>query len=161
MAVSSGQSRQSIAGLGGGNVRLRHRRRPNGLEVNPRGQGPRGYGSAARCLPAFEARDAGGVTPSNTAERAGSAGGPKPGRDGFYLELGAELLEWPNNNAFPYNTVLVREGVRPEAHPIRGRAPLRQTLRSGGRGSLGMRPGDSVGKFTRRTWPFLQSRVRN
>jgi len=37
--------------------------RPNGLEVNPRGQGPRGYGSAARRLPAFQARDAGGVTP--------------------------------------------------------------------------------------------------
>jgi len=36
--------------------------RPNGLEVNPRGQGPRGYGSAARRVPAFEARDAGGVT---------------------------------------------------------------------------------------------------
>jgi len=36
---------------------------PNGPEVNPRGQGPRGYGSAARRLPAFEARDAGGVTP--------------------------------------------------------------------------------------------------
>jgi len=36
---------------------------PNGLEVNPRGQGPRGYGSAARRMPAFEARDAGGVTP--------------------------------------------------------------------------------------------------
>jgi hypothetical protein len=32
-------------------------------EVNPRGQGPCGYGSAARRLPAFEARDAGGVTP--------------------------------------------------------------------------------------------------
>jgi len=37
--------------------------RANGLEVNPRGQGPRGYGSAARRMPAFEARDAGGVTP--------------------------------------------------------------------------------------------------
>ena len=36
---------------------------PNGPEVNPRGQGLRGYGSAARRLPAFEARDAGGVTP--------------------------------------------------------------------------------------------------
>jgi len=36
---------------------------PNGQEVNPRGQGPRGYGSAARRMPAFEARDAGGVTP--------------------------------------------------------------------------------------------------
>ena len=37
--------------------------RPNGSEVHLRGQGPRGYGSAARRLPAFEARDAGGVTP--------------------------------------------------------------------------------------------------
>jgi len=37
--------------------------RPNGPEVNPRGQGPRGYGGAARRLPAFEARDADGVTP--------------------------------------------------------------------------------------------------
>jgi len=36
---------------------------PNGPEVNPRGQGPRGYGSAARRMPAFETRDAGGVTP--------------------------------------------------------------------------------------------------
>jgi len=36
---------------------------PNGLEVNPRGQGLRGYGSAARRMPASEARDAGGVTP--------------------------------------------------------------------------------------------------
>jgi hypothetical protein len=35
----------------------------NGPEVNPRGQGPRGYGSAARRMPAFEERDAGGVTP--------------------------------------------------------------------------------------------------
>ena len=37
--------------------------RANGPEVNPRGQGPRDYGSAARRMPAFEARDAGGVTP--------------------------------------------------------------------------------------------------
>ena len=37
-------------------------RPPNGLEVHLRGQGPRGYGSAARGLPAFEARDAGRVT---------------------------------------------------------------------------------------------------
>jgi len=35
----------------------------NGPEVNPRGQGPRGYGSAARRVPAFEGRVAGGVTP--------------------------------------------------------------------------------------------------
>jgi hypothetical protein len=35
----------------------------NGLEVNPRGQGPRAEAAAARRLPAFEARDAGGVTP--------------------------------------------------------------------------------------------------
>jgi len=51
------------AGSGGGKVRLRDRGRANGPEVNPRGQGPRGYGSAARRMPAFEARDAGGVTP--------------------------------------------------------------------------------------------------
>ncbi len=50
-------------GSGGGNVRLRIFGRPNGLEVNPRGRGPRGYGSAARRMPAFETRDAGGVTP--------------------------------------------------------------------------------------------------
>jgi len=37
--------------------------RPNGLEVNPRGQGPRAEAAAARRMPAFEARDAGGVTP--------------------------------------------------------------------------------------------------
>jgi len=40
-----------------------NRCRPNGLEVNPRGQGPRAEAAAARRLPAFEARDAGGVTP--------------------------------------------------------------------------------------------------
>ena len=50
------------ARVGGGKVRLRYCRRPNGLEVNPRGQGPRGYGSAARGVPAFDARDASGVT---------------------------------------------------------------------------------------------------
>jgi len=49
---------------GRGKVRPEDRCRPNGPEVNPRGQGPRGYGSAARRMPAFEARDAGGVTPS-------------------------------------------------------------------------------------------------
>jgi hypothetical protein len=36
----------------------------NGSDVKLRGQGPRGYGRAARRLPAFEARDAGGVTPT-------------------------------------------------------------------------------------------------
>jgi len=39
------------------------RRPPNGSDVKLRGQGPRGYGSASRRLPAFEGRDAGGVTP--------------------------------------------------------------------------------------------------
>ena len=38
-------------------------RAPNGLEVNPRGQGPRGYGSAAHGLPACESRDAGRAPP--------------------------------------------------------------------------------------------------
>jgi hypothetical protein len=37
--------------------------RPNGQRAKLRGQGPRGYGSAARRMPAFEVRDAGGVTP--------------------------------------------------------------------------------------------------
>ena len=36
---------------------------PNGLDVKLRGQGPRDYGRAARRLPAFEVRDADGVTP--------------------------------------------------------------------------------------------------
>ena len=36
---------------------------PNGEGAKLRGRGPRGYGRAARRLPAFEARDAGGVTP--------------------------------------------------------------------------------------------------
>ena len=37
--------------------------RANGLDVKLRGQGPRDYGRAARRLPAFEVRDADGVTP--------------------------------------------------------------------------------------------------
>jgi len=37
--------------------------RANGLEVNPRGQGLRGYGSAAHGLPACESRDAGRAPP--------------------------------------------------------------------------------------------------
>jgi len=48
---------------GRGEVRPEDCCRPNGQTVHPRGQGPRGYGSAARRMPAFEARDAGGVTP--------------------------------------------------------------------------------------------------
>jgi len=39
------------------------RRAPNGLDVKLRGQGPRDYGRAARRLPAFDSRDADGVTP--------------------------------------------------------------------------------------------------
>jgi len=38
-------------------------RAPNGLDVKLRGQGPRDYGRVARRLPAFEVRDADGVTP--------------------------------------------------------------------------------------------------
>jgi len=37
--------------VGGGKVSFRDQGPPNGPEVNPRGQGPRGYGSAARRLP--------------------------------------------------------------------------------------------------------------
>jgi len=36
---------------------------PNDLEVKLRGQGPRGYGSAAHGLPACESRDAGRAPP--------------------------------------------------------------------------------------------------
>src|SRR6185369_1106316 len=39
---------------------------PNGSDVKLRGQGPRGYGSAARRMPACESRDAGGVTPRSS-----------------------------------------------------------------------------------------------
>src|SRR4051794_34175727 len=48
---------------GWGKVRPEDCCRPNGSDVKLRGQGPRGYGRAARRLPACEARDAGGVTP--------------------------------------------------------------------------------------------------
>src|SRR3954453_5124823 len=49
---------------------------PNGSDVKLRGQGPRGYGSAARRLPASELRDAGGVTPRKLrrARRLGRIG---------------------------------------------------------------------------------------
>jgi len=50
------------SGWAGGSQRLEDGP-PNGSDVKLRGQGPRGYGSAARRVPAFEARDAGGVTP--------------------------------------------------------------------------------------------------
>jgi hypothetical protein len=36
---------------------------PNGSDVKLRGQGPRAEADAARRMPAFEGRDAGGVTP--------------------------------------------------------------------------------------------------
>ena len=36
---------------------------PNGLEVHLRGQGPRGYGSAAHGVHACESRDAGRAPP--------------------------------------------------------------------------------------------------
>ena len=48
---------------GGGVCSGENRGRPNGPEVNPRGQGPRGYGSAAHGLPACESRDAGRAPP--------------------------------------------------------------------------------------------------
>jgi hypothetical protein len=44
-------------------MRPPYSRPPNDPDAKLRGQGPRGYGTAARRLPAFEARDAGGVTP--------------------------------------------------------------------------------------------------
>jgi hypothetical protein len=50
-------------GLGGGKVRLRDGGRPNGPEVNPRGQGPRAEADAAHGLPACDSRDAGRAPP--------------------------------------------------------------------------------------------------
>jgi len=64
--ITASNSYEMSSELGGWVGELRGRRNvgpANGQEVNPRGQGPRGYGKAARRLPAFEARDAGGVTP--------------------------------------------------------------------------------------------------
>jgi len=74
-------------GVGGGAAA---KRLPsNGSDVKLRGQGPRAEAAAARRLPAYERRDAGTVTPCLILTfRAGSAGGPKPGRVGFYVELG-------------------------------------------------------------------------
>jgi hypothetical protein len=51
------------AGRAGEARGCRARCRPNGSDAKLRGQGLRGYGRAARRLPALEARDAGGVTP--------------------------------------------------------------------------------------------------
>jgi hypothetical protein len=50
-------------GLGGWLSPVIRHGRPNGSDVKLRGQGPRAEAGAARRLPAFEARDAGGVTP--------------------------------------------------------------------------------------------------
>ena len=66
--------------------------RPNGPEVNPRGQGPRAEADAARRLPHVSRAVRAACRRPSTAERAGSAGGPKPGRAGFYLELGRRRL---------------------------------------------------------------------
>jgi hypothetical protein len=51
------------AGREGETRNCENRCRPNGVEVNPRGQGPRAEAAAARRLPAYEARGAGGVPP--------------------------------------------------------------------------------------------------
>src|SRR4051812_16797284 len=52
-----------FAAWAGAKVRLLDGGRPNGLEVHLRGQGPRGYGSAARGVHACESRDAGRAPP--------------------------------------------------------------------------------------------------
>jgi len=44
-------------------MRQPYPRPPNGADPKLHGQGLRGYGSAARRMPACESRDAGGVTP--------------------------------------------------------------------------------------------------
>jgi len=50
-------------GAGGGKCGCEIRGRANGLEVHLRGQGPRGYGSAAHGVHACESRDAGRAPP--------------------------------------------------------------------------------------------------
>jgi len=62
-AFPTGKCLSSARRAAGEKCNRRNRCPPNGPEVNPRGQGPRGYGSAARRMPACEERDAGGVTP--------------------------------------------------------------------------------------------------
>jgi hypothetical protein len=77
-----------VVGWVGETSRLPNDRRPNGVDVKPRGQGPRAEADAAHGLPAFESRDAGRAPPCLILIlRGGSAAGPKPGRLGFYVEL--------------------------------------------------------------------------
>ena len=61
----------------------------NGSDAMLHGQGPRAEASAARGAPACEARE---CAPRDAVRfltfRAGSAGGPKPGRASFCGELG-------------------------------------------------------------------------
>jgi hypothetical protein len=57
------RAKRARSRAGWGNVRPRGCGRPNGLEVHLRGQGPRGYGNAARRLLACNSRGAGGVPP--------------------------------------------------------------------------------------------------
>jgi hypothetical protein len=52
------------AGREGETCGCENRCRPNGADPKLHGQGPRAEAAAARRLPACEARDAGGVTPS-------------------------------------------------------------------------------------------------
>jgi len=82
-SASAGTSRDA-----GGTCRRENVGPANGLEVNPRGQGPRAEADAARRLPHVSRAVRAACRRPSTAERAGSAGGPKPGRAGFYLELG-------------------------------------------------------------------------
>ena len=88
----------------------------NGSDVKLRGQGPRAEAGAARRLPACEARDAGGVTPRNCAERAGSAGGPEPGRASFYGELAA-AVHLASDQLFKCNDAFLSAVYRCEEMP--------------------------------------------
>jgi len=77
--------------VGGGNVRLRDCCRPNGSDVKLRGQGPRAEADAAHGVHACKSRDAAARRRVGLTSRGGSAAGPKPGRVGFYLELGGRM----------------------------------------------------------------------
>jgi hypothetical protein len=59
----AGQARSAEMRGAGEKCGREARCRPNGLEVHLRGQGPRGYGSAAHGVHACESRDAGRAPP--------------------------------------------------------------------------------------------------
>src|SRR3954469_14942238 len=71
--------------------------RPNGVAVKLRGQGPHAEADAAHGVHACESRDAGRAPPSRFDLTRRFSAGPKPGRVGFYGELGGTRLLTPTS----------------------------------------------------------------